>query len=174
MRTNRRPTPKLAPSGPDCPALIEVLLTLRYLPDHLGETKLNSTEAAAIRACGFEARAGWKRPWRCPLLPHALLWPYPALYHLSDGVDRLWQPTHLGWAKERARPIKQIAPLPPMDPLSSIDKRILNAVRMAGRIPKRRLQQKLWRLPAMIFNHALHRLIAGRWLALHDGCLAAQ
>jgi len=36
------------------------------------------------------------------------------------------------------------------------------------------LQQKLWRLPAMIFNHALHRLIAGRWLVLHDGCLAAQ
>jgi len=101
-------TPALA--GPNYPALIEVVMRLRKLPDGLSESRLYKPEAAEIRACGIEARAGWKRPWRCPLLPHALLWPYPALYHLSDGVERLWQPVYLGWAKERARPIR-IAPM---------------------------------------------------------------
>ena len=69
MNAARKQTRKPAFSGPDFAALIEVLMTLRYRPDHLGETKLNSREAARIRACGFEARAGWKRPWCCPLLP---------------------------------------------------------------------------------------------------------
>jgi hypothetical protein len=41
------------------PALVEVLTGLHQVPDGLGETVLSSGEAAAIRARGFGARAGW-------------------------------------------------------------------------------------------------------------------
>ncbi len=156
------------PGTPEYQRLIEVLMTLRCRPDRMGETTLNKQEAATIRASGFEARAGWKPPWRCPLLPHALVWPYPALWHLSDEADRLWQPRHLGWARTRARPIQQIAP---MDPLSKLDQRFLRILR-AGPLRRREMQRRLWRIPATIFNAALSRLVGEGWIKVRDGRLA--
>jgi hypothetical protein len=128
------------------------------------ETKLDSREAAKIRACEFEARAGWKRPWRCPLLPDRLLWEYPALQHMSDAIERLWLPRYGGWNPKRARPI-QIAP---RDPVSKLDQRFLRILR-SGPLAKRELQRRLWRIPATIFNAALLRLIAEGWIIEHLG-----
>jgi hypothetical protein len=56
----------LLSSGPDYFILVDVLVNLRQPLDQAGETILTPDEAAQIRACGVEARAG---QWRCPRLP---------------------------------------------------------------------------------------------------------
>jgi hypothetical protein len=67
-------------SGPDYPALVDILLNLCQPLDSAGETILTSDEAAKIRACGVEARAG---KWYCPLLPRSVVGPY---WRLSDSM----------------------------------------------------------------------------------------
>src|SRR2546428_8251400 len=77
-------SPRKAGRGPDYPALIPILQNLRQPLDlESGETILTSSEAAKIRACGIEARAGL---WRCPLLPDDLVWFLPVLWMLSDRI----------------------------------------------------------------------------------------
>jgi hypothetical protein len=76
--------PAEAVPGPDYQTLIPILQNLRQpLNPESGETILTSAEAAQIRACGFQARAG---PWRCPLLPDNLVWFLPVLWMLSDRI----------------------------------------------------------------------------------------
>ena len=82
-------TPAPLPT-PDYVALIDALTGLCQIPDGLGETILRPEEAAAIRRCGFAARAGV--PWRCPLLPDELVNWNPLLRHLSDAINCLWRP----------------------------------------------------------------------------------
>ena len=54
--------PTNAPLGPDFSALIPILQNLRRpLDPESGKTVFTSSEAAKIRACGIEARAGEAR-----------------------------------------------------------------------------------------------------------------
>jgi hypothetical protein len=87
VTAHRQPRRSVAPSAPPTPnyqALVDVLTRLYQIPDGLGETVLNTEEAAAIRKCGFVARAGTR--WRCPVLPDHLVCWNPLLWHLSDAT----------------------------------------------------------------------------------------
>jgi hypothetical protein len=76
--------------APDYPRLTEVLFRFGITPDGLGEVRLSRDEAAAIRACGWTARADHAHPWRCPPLPDQLVYG-TCLEHLS-GVKRPFLP----------------------------------------------------------------------------------
>ena len=168
-RARQRGRPNAGADGvvPNFAALIEVLITLRCLPDGLGETKLDKREAAKIRACGFEARASSKWMWRCPPLPDELVWWNPFLRHLSDAIDPRSRPGP--WHPRRAAP-RRIAQ---EYPLRKLEIRIID---MLNRPPyyslsKRQLQQKLWRIPARFFNHLLGRMIAENRITFDNGLL---
>jgi hypothetical protein len=155
--------PKPVPTA-NYPALVEVLTGLHQVPDGLGETVLSSGEAAAIRACGFGARAGCI--WRCPPLPDALVSWNPLLRHLSDAIDPM---SRIGaWNKKRAP-----ARIASQEfPLARIERKILEHMwREPYYISKRRLQQLLWRYPAPFFNQTLNRMLARDRITLHDGYL---
>ena len=158
------PRPPAAPPTPNYEALVEVLTRLYQIPDGLGETVLRTEEAAAIRACGFAARAGC--PWRCPLLPDALVAWNPLLQHLSDAVDALNRPA--GWKPKRA--LSRL--VPQFHPISKIEAKILAKL---GKEPyymsKRRLQQIMWRYPARFFNQTISRMIANNVITLYQGHL---
>ncbi|HZT32544.1 MAG TPA: DNA/RNA-binding winged helix domain-containing protein [Bryobacteraceae bacterium] len=150
--------------GPEYEALAEVLMRLRNIPDGLGETVLSSEEAAQIRRCGFQARAGCT--WRCPPLPDELVRWNPLLHHLSDAIDPLsrFSPWHPRRAASR-----RIADI---YPLMRIERKVIEHVRRPPyRLPRRRLQQKMWRLPASFFNHMLNRMIAEDRITQQDGWL---
>jgi hypothetical protein len=160
--------PDAPQAGPNYPALIEVLITLRNIPDGLGETVLNSAEAAKVRAAGFHARANCV--WRCPPLPHDLVSWNPVLAHLSDAIVRNWdrQPGAGAWHPKRAtaRIVTEIYPL------MRIEARLIAHLRRPPyRMQKRQLQQKMWRLPARFFNYMLDRLIAEDRITAHEGWL---
>ena len=150
VHAQRRPA---APPTPDYPALIEILTNLYRVPDGLGETILTREGAAAIRKCGFAARAG--TTWRCPVLPDALVSWNPLLCHLSDAIDPLSRPGT--WHPKRApsRLIRQFRPM------YQIELKIVSHLRKEPyRLTKRQLQQKMWRYPAKFFNRTLARLVA--------------
>ncbi len=157
--------PAPSPSLADFPRLVETLTSLGTIPDGLGETTLSYDEAAQIRACGIHARAG--STWRCPPLPDELVSWNPLLCHLSDAVDPGWRPE--GWKAKRA-PVRHKSSLSPQ---WGIEAQFLETLQRApgGRLQKRPLQQKLWRLPARFFNHILNRLIAEDRVTEHNGWL---
>ena len=63
--------PTNAPLGPDFSALIPILQNLRRpLDPESGKTVFTSSEAAKIRACGIEARAGTPESTMLALLGH--------------------------------------------------------------------------------------------------------
>ena len=97
--------PPKARLGPDYPGLIEFLLTLRPIPDALGEFIPSNKQAAQIRRCGFKARAG--RRFLIPRLPDELVW-FNELAQLSNQTDPFWYPA--GWKPIRAA-IRYIAPI---------------------------------------------------------------
>ncbi len=160
----RQPRPRTAapvsePPVPDYAALVDVLTRLYQIPDGLGETVLRPEEAAAIRKCGFAARAG--TTWRCPVLPDELVSWNPLLRHLSDAINVHNRPA--GWKQKRApsRLIRQF------HPISTIERKILAKL---GKAPyymsKRRLQQKMWRYPARFFNRTISRMIADNTITM--------
>jgi hypothetical protein len=157
------PAPPNSPPGPDYSALVEVLLDLRQLPDWAGETVLDSSEAARIRACGITARAGL---WRCPLVPWEFLGRYPTLWHLSDDIDPATRP--VVWHQKRAK-FRQIASI---DPLSKHERQLLRLLSNApgGRLTRRQLRHRLsWRISARLLDHMLDRLRAQDCIAVTDG-----
>lgn len=159
----RPPAPSVA-LPPDYAALVEVLTRLYQIPDGLGETILRPEEAAAIRRCGFAARAGIT--WRCPPLPDELVSWNPLLRHLSDAVDPLSRPGRWNPKRAPSRLIREF------HPISKIEAKIL---RKLGREPycmtKRQLQQKMWRYPARFFNHTLSRMIKDGTITEYRGRL---
>jgi hypothetical protein len=150
--------------SPNYPALINVIASLRSLPDHLGETRIDRKESARIRACGFTARAGL---WRCPALPDEQIW-WGTLWHLSDKIHHQYGNTRQGkdgyWHRNRSRPVS----IAPIDPLSKFDRRFLNLLQRRGPMRRREMQRRLWRIPASIFNPVLSRLIAEGYIEPAD------
>ena len=142
----------------DYEGLVRMLPYLHRLVDHLGETILTRTEARRIRAYGFEAVAG--RKWRCPLLPDALVRDNPLFEHLSVSYSPSWRPR--AWNPKRAQPLHRYRP----PALTTIEQRMLNLLRRAarGQLSKRRLQQRLWRLPAKFLNHMIRSLASKGYL----------
>lgn len=163
-RQPRRPAEPPAQVSPDYAALVDVLTRLYNVPDGLGECTLRPEEAAAIRRCGFAARAG--TIWRCPPLPDELVCWNPLLRHLSDAVDPLNRPA--GWKPKRApsRLIRQF------HPIHKVECKIMAHL---GKEPyymsKRRLQQKMWRYPARFFNRTISRMIADNTITMYQGYL---
>ena len=96
---------------------------------------------------------------RCPLLPDELVW-WTTLAHLSDKIHHRYgkarDATNGYWYYKRARPVA----IAPIDPVSKLDRRLLNYLRHYGPTRKRRLQQRLWRIPATMFKATLAYLIA--------------
>jgi hypothetical protein len=151
---------------PDFPALIPILQGLHQALDtETGETMLTPAEAANIRECGLEARAGL---WRCPLLPDDVVWWIPVLRLLPD----LYGPETRGerWNPRRAavRAIVQ-----PIDPLDKFSRRLLQRLREAPgqRLDRRALKRAFWREGTRFVDFTINRLIAedyltaqGRWL----------
>lgn len=147
-----RPSP--APGKPNYEALVEVLSRLYFLPDGLGETLLNREEAAAIRKCGFVARAGTR--WRCPELPHALVDYNPLLAHLSNGIHPLNRPA--GWKRKRAAAAPyNVAGYAITKYENRLRKTLFKAPGHCLR--KRELQHRNWRMHARFFNCVLRGLI---------------
>lgn len=153
-----------APATPNYEALIEVLTNLYQIPDGLGETVLTPEEAAAIRGCGFAARAG--TTWRCPALPHELVDWNPVLAHLSNAIDPLNRPA--GWKRKRA------AEAPYRTVGYAITKYEIKLYKTLQKAPgcclkKRGLQHRNWRMNARFFNHVLGSLIQRRSFSVVDG-----
>lgn len=145
-------------------ALVEVLERLYRIPDGLGETILNYDEAAAIRACGFGARA--QCTWRCPALPNSLVEWHPLLHHLSDAIDSLSHAA--GWKQKRA-PSRHAGRA---YPLARIEQKIMaHLTKQPYYLSKRRLQQQMWRYPATFFNRTISRMIRQDRITLHEGVL---
>jgi hypothetical protein len=133
---------------------VDVLTRLFQIPDGLGETMLLPEEAAAIRKCGFVARAGNR--WRCPALPHELVDWNPLLAHLSNSIHPLNRPA--GWKAKRA------AVAPHSSPGYAITKYENRLYRTLLKAPgyclrKRELQHRNWRMHATFFNRVLGGLI---------------
>jgi hypothetical protein len=150
----RQPHPAAAPTPPDYKALVDVLARLFQIPDGLGETILLPEEAAAIRKCGFKARAGCT--WRCPVLPDELVRLNPLLRHLSDAIHPLNRPA--GWKPKRA------AEAPYNSPGYAITKYENRLYKTLFKAPgqclrKRELQHRNWRMHARFFNCVLGGLI---------------
>jgi hypothetical protein len=158
-----------ASSGPDFARLIEVLMSLRqYLDPESGETVLTTEEAAGIRACGFVARAG---RWRCPLLPDDLVWHLPVLSALSDAIGPELRGSR--WHPKRAaiRPM-----IPPTDPLSKFERRLIRRLQDAPgqRLDRGALKRTYWRRGAAFVDFTIDSLIAGDYITEHGHFLPAQ
>jgi hypothetical protein len=144
--------PPKARLGPDYPGLIEFLLTLRPIPDALGEFIPSNKQAAQIRRCGFNARAG--RRFLIPRLPDELVW-FNELAQLSNQTDPFWYPA--GWKPIRAA-IRYIAPI---DLLTKEENRIIGLLQNAPdhRRTRRDLQHYLSRkIPTWFLDRMLARL----------------
>jgi hypothetical protein len=159
----RRPAPP-APVPPNYEALIDVLMRLYQIPDGLGETVLYPEEAAAIRRCGFVARAG--TTWRCPELPHELVAYNPLLAHLSNSIHPLNRPA--GWKRKRAAaaPYKAAGYA-----ITKYEHRLYKTLFKAPGhcLRKRELQHRNWRMHASFFNRVLGGLIARGSFTVIDG-----
>jgi hypothetical protein len=155
--------PQHPTSGPDHPALVDVLLNLGQPLDRAGETVLTSEEAAKIRACGIEARAG---EWYCPALPHSVVGTLWALRYLSAEIDPAMRP--VPWREKRAA-ICHVS----VDPLSRFDRRVIRRLPKARgqRLDRRALKRTYWRRGAWFVDRTIDRLIAGDHITDQDGFL---
>jgi hypothetical protein len=175
-------------AAPDYASLLTLLPSLRVFPDALGWTTLMAEEAAKIRSLGFSADAGpWKVPAVPPRLtrdtPFESLsagWNDRPSWRATPGSeDRQKTKTiseqygeapsapHRSVKAGDVRPehYKAGRPAPSredLDPnrIEEAATKVVEAIkREGGEINRRRLQQKLWRYRAPIFNQAL-RLLA--------------
>jgi len=142
--------------------------------DACGTITLESHEAERIRTLGFHSKAGL---WRVPSLPAHLVAGNPLLEALGDDRDAFWRPRQstsepdyqaAGVVEGPAEQVGQVynpgiqnrpmeVSLP--DASETDCAAILAAVeRVGGRIERRKLQKKLWRLKAEQFNRALESL----------------
>jgi len=155
--------------GPE--ALIEVFRDYGPIPDHRGEIRSLSRDAAAlIRSCGYAARAG--QTWRCPLLPDEHVRGYPFFEHLSDGdwIARQWGFGPFDWHPERAAPL----PVPrQMDQLGKFDRRIIQRLQNAPgqRLDRRALKRTYWRRGAWFVDRTIDRLLTTDHITEHGGSL---
>ena len=167
----------------DYGALVKLLPVLRNLVDGCGEVTLAAEEAECIRSLGFEAQSGrWKCP---PLPPdmtrdNPLLerlsvgwgeWTPQEVIPKNESTRETGTTNHrsgespgsqrnpVEWLPERnkiAQPTQQPRTEPDPARIEEVASKILKTLQRRGRpIPKRRLQQLLWRYPATVFNLAL-------------------
>ncbi len=168
---------------PDYATLVKLLLVLRRLPDATGETTLSPEEAAAIRSLGFTAESGrWKCPPLPPQLtrdnpllePLSVGWgertPLQAIPKNEGAQEIRAANQRKGGARvSRRHPVEAVperhkTERPSPQPRAAADSarieeaasKIVATLQRAGKpVPKRRLQQLLWRYPATIFTSAL-------------------
>ena len=118
-----------------------------------------------IRACGLAARAG---RWRCPLLPDCLVRHLSLLWMLSDQYG----PETRGhrWHPKRAAVLPVI---PPIDPLSRFDRRVIRRLQSAPgqRRNRQPLKHTYWRRGAAAVDFTIDRLIAGDYITESGGWL---
>jgi hypothetical protein len=171
---------------PNYVALVKLLPTFRNLVDACGEVTLTGTEATQIRLLGLQAEEGrWKVPpvppelvRDNPLFEHlAIGWdrrqndaesrsvPTTQTKMADSGAvvkhmraTEADRPSGFRRIQELTSPIHQARGRGGSE-VSALAARILVMVeRNRGEITKRRLQQKLWRFRATIFNQALVQL----------------
>jgi hypothetical protein len=168
---------------PDYAILVKLLLVLRRLPDATGETTLTPEEAAKVRSLGFAAESGrWKCPPLPPQLTHdnPLLEPLSVGWGERTPLQAIPKnegTREIGAANQRkggarvsrrhpveAVPERHKTERPTLQPRTEPDaarieeaaSKITATLQRAGKpIPKRRLQQLLWRYPAATFTSAL-------------------
>jgi hypothetical protein len=160
------PPPPQAQPGPtadDWRNLVDFIYCELPWPDitSTGECILSADHAAAIRALGWEARAG--SGWRCPLIPAEHL--LPGLWSLADDFDPSMQ--LVPWRFPRA----QFRRPSPADPLSCHEHQLLDLLRSAinGRLTRRQLLQKVsHQFSARYLDHMLARLLAQNFITVRD------
>jgi hypothetical protein len=152
-----------ATRGPNYPALVDVLLNLRQPIDQAGETILTSEEAARIRACGIEARAG---KWYCPPLPASVVGTVWGLSYLSEEIDAATRP--VTWCEKRAA-IRRVS----IDPLTKFDRRVIRRLQSAPgqRLDRRALKRTYWRRGARFVDRTIDRLLTTDHITEHGGFL---
>ena len=169
---------------PDYEGLVQLLSTLRQLPDTDGMAILESHEADGITQLGFDAQPG---PWCCPPIPAHLVAGNALLEHLADNVDAFWYPRRAAMRVDQP-PGEPVIPtngvgvvgvcheeVPPKTVSRADSNAILEAVeRAGGRIAKRLLQKKLWRIPAERFNQAIQVLVEHGEIRIEGNVLIAQ
>jgi hypothetical protein len=166
----------------DYAALVKLLPTLRVFPDALGWTTLAAEEASKICLLGFEAQSG---RWKCPPLPpeltrdNSLMMPLSAGWgertplgeseekratgtvRQQHGEDHVTPRPPVEAAPEHhklERPTPQPRTEPDSELIEEAASKIVETLQRAGKpIPKRRLQQLLWRYPTF-FTSALRIL----------------
>lgn len=147
--------PPRASSGPNYPALVDVLLNLTQPIDLAGETILTPDEAAQIRACGVDARAGW---WRCPRLPMSVAGTLWRLRHLCDDTNPEARPA------PATRNDSWIAALP------KYDRRLVRRLQKApGQHLDRRALKRALGLPAWFVDYTIGRMIVEDCITEHCG-----
>lgn len=159
-------------STPDYEGLLKLFPRLTRFPDATGETTLTSAEAAEIRALGFQAEAG---EWNIPFIPFQFVRDTPfdwasQLPHTGshDAQDRDLRGTATQSRAIVRDDVTQSQQASGQEGPSRLGQRMIRAAKRAGgRIPKRRLQQKLWRTTAKEFNDGLSELI-------HTGSLKVE
>jgi hypothetical protein len=153
----------LLSSDPNYSALVDVLLNLRQPLDCAGETILTSDEAAKIRACGIEARAG---KWYCPPLPANVVGTVWRLSHLSEEIDPATRP--VPWREKRAA-IRRVA----IDPLTMFDRRLIRRLQNAPgqRLDRRALKRTYWRRAAWFVDRTIDRLLTTDYITEYGGFL---
>ena len=168
---------------PDYLNLVKLLLVLHNLVDACGEVVITFQEASKIRALGFPAEPGrWKCPPLPPELTrdNPLLEPLSVGWGERTPLQAIPKnecPREIGAASPRRgeartsrrhpvvtvperhkceRPTPQPRTAPDSARIEEAASKIVAALQRAGEpIPKRRLQQLLWRYPATIFTLAL-------------------
>ena len=168
---------------PDYATLVKLLLVLRRLPDATGETTLTPEESAKVRSLGFTAESGrWKCPPLPPQLTrdNPLLEPLSAGWDERAPLQAIAKNEatgETGVANQQSGEVRVSRRLPAEtvpeyrkterptpQPRTAVDSarieeaasKIVATLQRAGKpIPKRRLQQLLWRYPATIFTSAL-------------------
>jgi hypothetical protein len=156
--------PPHASSAPDYPALIDALLNLCTPLDCAGETILTPDEAAQIRACGIEARAG---KWYCPALPASIVGTVWMLSHLSDDIDPATRP--IPWREKRAA-IRHVSPIVR---LSKFERRLIERLENApGQcLDRRALKRTYWRRGAWFVHRTIELLLIADHITEYGGFL---
>jgi hypothetical protein len=148
------------PGTPDYDGLASFLNDFLSPPDAFGEISINADEAQQLRRLGWSARAG---AWRAPLIPWEFIAPYRSLWILDDAIDPASR--SVPWRPKRA----VFHRLEPVDPLSTLDHRLLGLLRSAphGRLTRRHLQQRVSRdIPTRLLDYRLSQLQEEGFIAI--------
>jgi hypothetical protein len=151
--------PRPAP-GPDYDELASFLNNFLSPPDNFGEISINADEALQLRRLGWSARAG---TWRAPLIPWQFIAPYRSLWILDDAIDPASR--SVPWHPKRA----VFHRLGPVDPLSTLDHRLLGLLRSVpdGGLTRRQLQQRVSRrISTRLLDYRLSQLHEEGFIAI--------